>query len=320
MHIDYLSFTFKRYIEDVAKDDLDFSSDPIPFDILVNTILEPCFNGVLLFRRRKNGLYNYSVSYDICIDITTKDFRNLVEIGILAFGGNSESCYVQLSGTACSLCDFTILHSYIKDLYMVKITRLDIAEDFLNVLSNKFNFDFFIDAYKLESFKSKMSRVNPKNLLIGDFLSEDSPNGRTLYVGDRKSPKFCRIYEKGKQSKSQNYPNWIRFEIEFKAADKNVILIDSIINYRDLFLNAYPVCMDLDLGDSTTDLRIERKKVQVIDGIDLQIKNVKKQYGQFLHYLVNYTDKDINEVLRPGINKKCKEFLLFPQKVFDNQP
>src|SRR5690606_24476732 len=57
----------------------------------------------------------------------------------------------------------------------------------------------------------------------GDWITEGSPKGRTLYVGSRQSSAFVRIYEKGKQlrgahpDQAEKYsPGWVRVEFEVK--------------------------------------------------------------------------------------------------------
>lgn len=315
MHIDYISFTFKKpSLEILRPDDLVFTDiSYYDFNIVVETILQNCFEDNIILRSCKAGLYNYSRSFDICIDRTFESERIVIPIGKLAHGGNNDSCYISLTGKACAMLDFSSLYMFILDLNNIKITRIDIAHDFYNSFDNTYNFEYFVNAYKNELFKSHMSRCNPKNQMIGDFLTEGSPEGRTLYVGDRKSPKFVRIYEKGKESKSVEFPHWIRFEIEFKSSDKNVIPLESLIAHRDFFLSAYPICSIIDYP--TEILKISRSQIEVLDGCKHRINNLKKQYGQTLNYLINYMDIDINSLIKPGISKSCKDLLLYGKKV-----
>lgn len=49
---------------------------------------------------------------------------------------------------------------------------------------------------------------------------EREEEGRTLYVGSRKSRAFVRIYEKGKQVGDDSRPDWVRFELEVKPGDR----------------------------------------------------------------------------------------------------
>jgi len=46
------------------------------------------------------------------------------------------------------------------------------------------------------------------------FRSDDG--SATLYLGKRSSDKFCRIYEKGIESKLDHYEECVRYEVEFK--------------------------------------------------------------------------------------------------------
>jgi hypothetical protein len=48
----------------------------------------------------------------------------------------------------------------------------------------------------------------------GDFHREE--NGRTINIGSRSSAAYKRLYEKGKQLKLPDHPNWVRDELEFK--------------------------------------------------------------------------------------------------------
>lgn len=48
----------------------------------------------------------------------------------------------------------------------------------------------------------------------GDFHREQ--DGRTIKIGSRTSAAYKRTYEKGKQLKLEDHPNWVREELEFK--------------------------------------------------------------------------------------------------------
>lgn len=312
MLIDFCSFTFKLNDKPkLSEDDLDFDFTPDEAELTlkdaIQTILTQCFDLEVSLLIRKKGLFNYAYSYEIITFVGSEDSYESVSLGLAAFGGNNDTAYVSISGTGCTMLDFEMLYEVLQFFKTCKITRLDIAEDFKD---NQYTFDYFTKAYTNLLFKSNMSRVNPKNQLIGDFLTPDCPSGRTLYIGDRKSSKFCRIYEKGKQLNDPDR-SWIRFEIEFKSVDKAFIPLSSLVDYEALFLNAYPICQDLNINKVDKVLKIQHKKKDSINGIDLQIKNVQRQYGQFINFLIKHTDIDLKELSRPGVSKKFKECLLF---------
>lgn len=316
MFIDFVSFTFKmNEPEKLSEDDLDFGFNPEDRQLTIKDVIETILNQVFDFEValcvRKKGLFNYASSFEIVNFVGSEDAYEAVSIGLCAYGGNNGTGYISIGGAGCALLDFQSLYDTLKLLNVCKITRLDVAEDFRD---NQYTFDYFTNAYTDLRFRT---RLQPKNQLIGDFLTEGSPLGRTLYVGDRKSPKFCRIYEKGKQINDAD-KSWIRFEIEFKSADKNIIPLDALIEFESLFYNAYPICKDLIISKTDKVLKIQRKKVESENGIDLQINNVKRQYGQFINFLLRHTYIDLKELSRPGISKKFKECLLFNQEILDS--
>jgi hypothetical protein len=64
----------------------------------------------------------------------------------------------------------------------------------------------------------------------GDFHRQQ--DGRTLYIGSRKSPVFQRVYEKGKQQNTD--PDWVRAEVEIKPKTERA---------REAFAKAQPADM-----------------------------------------------------------------------------
>jgi len=49
----------------------------------------------------------------------------------------------------------------------------------------------------------------------GDWINEDDPKGRTLYLGSRKSEKFLRCYQKGRQLGDPE-STWVRVELQVR--------------------------------------------------------------------------------------------------------
>lgn len=300
MHIDFLSFTFRLNKPDLQPGDIDFGDYTPSIHQAIETVLTQCIDVDFAIIRQKKGFLNYSSSFKISVKVSD---TQILDIGMCAYGGNNETAYISITGVGCTYFDFKMLYDLYNLFERFKITRIDICEDFVN--NSSFSFDYFVQAYKDEKFRIIH---NPKHLLMGDFLDPDSPEGRTLYIGSRKSSKFVRIYEKGKQMNSEDR-SWVRFEIEFKSVD-DVIPVSSLINPVDLFVNAYPICKEFPKLSTSKVLKLQRVKKNLDNGVILQIENVKKQYGQFLNFIVNHTDIDINKLTRPGIPEKFKECLL----------
>ncbi len=64
-------------------------------------------------------------------------------------------------------------------------------------------------------------------------------SGCSFYVGSRANGKCARIYEKGKQMESADYPNWVRAEGELHSKDR-IIPLDVLINPDPYFAGMYP--------------------------------------------------------------------------------
>lgn len=104
------------------------------------------------------------------------------------------------------------------------VTRADVAEDFdepeaFNILSHMML--SIADQYRLKTDHR------------GDW--HRCENGRTLYVGSRKSPVYGRLYEKGCEQRSKGISptastDWVRLEIEVKPkrheARKNLATVE----------------------------------------------------------------------------------------------
>lgn len=192
--------------------------------------------------------------------------------GFIAWGGEAQrgSCLVSISGGGCALVDdWQQIKDFISELHG-KITRLDLAVDFLN---GEYTVDDAVEFYKAGRFT--LSGRAPCTSQAGDWLNERE---RTLYIGKAKNGKVCRVYEKGHQLGNMD-SNWTRFEVQFGSRDR-VIPLDALTNRDAFFAGAYPVLGDL------LDRAGERIATQRAEGeITLAhlIKHMRSAYGKALH-------------------------------------
>lgn len=81
----------------------------------------------------------------------------------------------------------------------------------------------------------------------GDWMNPE--RGRTFYLGARSSRFFHRIYEKGRQTRTD--PNWIRCELEYKPQSKHERQSAGMLSASQLWaMHAGPIfahCLGLDL-------------------------------------------------------------------------
>ncbi|WP_460543878.1 replication initiation factor domain-containing protein, partial [Halomonas shantousis] len=125
----------------------------------------------------------------------------------------------------------------------------------------------------------------------GDWHREEL--GRTLYVGSRKSPVYCRLYEKGLQHRTEGLnasasPDWVRLEIEVKPkrndARKHLATLQP-----DEFMACSPWTRDVSrlLFESSLDAITGIGTVKRASDRDRALAAMVKQYGKHLESLRN---------------------------------
>ncbi len=258
--VDWLNFSFPYVIKNnkLLKLDLQFL-DAFGFGITQN-------------RHRKH--LNYEESW-----ILGDDY------GIFATGGNSVAgtSFVSLSGAGCNAVkSWTNTYHLLKTL-KAKITRIDLAhDDFLGLHS-------VLEAkswWEEGRFNAKHGRP-PNGRLIDDLGSN---LGKTFYLGNRKSGKLLRVYEKGKQL-GQPLSPWVRWEVELHNIDRNLKL-EIVISPGTHLAGAYP-CLDwIYLRQS----RIETTRETLTIGLDVLLTHCRLSYGKLIWTLregLGWTDEQI---------------------------
>lgn len=159
----------------------------------------------------RNGMNGYSNK----VFIDNSDTG--IQLATVLFGGNN-GAYPHAFATSDHAPDFmTLVRSHWEKH---SVTRIDVAED-MDGGSSLFN-DF---SKNLVSFARK-SRVSI--CTVGDWLTPEAKEGRTLYLGAKSSSTRIRLYEKGKQiakelftSKGFAIPpefpiDWVRLELQLR--------------------------------------------------------------------------------------------------------
>jgi phage replication initiation protein len=122
---------------------------------------------------------------------------NLGPFGLLAFGGQAQrgTYHVELNGHACrAVLDWNAARVW-GETYAVNVTRLDLAHDDLRATTVSVG-----KALTWLADGSFTTNGRPPKAELWDDLG--SGRGKTLYVGSRGAGKLLRVYEKGKQLKS----------------------------------------------------------------------------------------------------------------------
>ncbi|MCC2604101.1 replication initiation factor domain-containing protein [Planctobacterium marinum] len=166
---------------------------------------------------RNKGLHGYNESRRL-YDPTGK-----IEVGFLAYGGNNDTVYIQISGTGCQHTFAKIrpfvLHFWLsKVLSIIRLSRIDIAYD---DFTGNFGTKYAESAYADNGFNNPKGGRTPQ-LDIRRPRTSKELFGDTVYVGSRKSPVYWRIYDK---SLEQGVPGktWYRTEVELKKVSVAVL-------------------------------------------------------------------------------------------------
>lgn len=260
-------YTPNEWTEKVQKVGIDWlafsAQEPLDYFIkFVNRFLPQAS----LFSEKK-GWQGYSSHYKINMYGQT--------VGILAYGGQQNKPYISLTGKACleieQSHDWEEVARVIAIFFDYKISRVDLKLDFF---FNEINHNFLKQAYQDGKFKLPKARTNPKIDPREPVRGDGTPDGWTLYIGDRKGGKFFRGYEKGMEvfkklpeqaqknfndafysgsifvGEDHNPPegatlkDWYRMEIEYKAIDRNLPI--EILTDRDsYFAGSYPICQEV---------------------------------------------------------------------------
>lgn len=299
-HIDWLAFTV--HLDDVKTIQW-FSSELLKF--LPNSYTAATGRGWQGYEKRHEILQiNSSGTYSL---------------GFLAFGGDSQrnTASIQLNAQACSLItDWQAIKSWCEQ-NASKITRIDLAHDDMTgeVLTIAKGVQWLKDGlFSNNGAREGITAV--KGRLIDDLGSGD---GKTLYVGNRKSGKMLRIYEKGKQL-GDKLSTWVRAEVELKDKDR-VIPWDALINPSHYLAAAYPCLNYL----SAIQHKIKTIKKAVIISMDAAVDNLSYMGGMLINLMMHHYSGDAFEVIkllkRDGVPKRFKGFAAhLPEILYEVSP
>lgn len=232
------------------------------------------------------------------------------------YGGESQRGWsrVAMGGKGCEwVQDWSAMQS-IEELPASEIRRLDIA---LTTWSGQVSHDSVVLAHTLGKFGT-----GGRNPDLQQITSSNERAGKTCYVGNRKSDRFLRGYEKGFElvSKMAGLPGVCthidgfpvegiyRTELELKAKDTD--LPWSLIERRDeYFSGAYPFCAEL-LPGVDADVLQRRPDRQPQTDLAAVLANIKTQYGASLFTALHAYGGDMTTVWDKIIGTEHSKSLL----------
>lgn len=220
------------------------------------------------------GLLGFQKSVDLRAGVGSR----VVDFGKLAMGGESQGgrWMLQIPGHGCGLvADWLALKDLLESLPEARITRLDLAVDFLE---GEHDVDEALALYQGGSF---ISRGAPPKASLHDDLG--SGDGRTFYVGKASNGKMLRVYEKGRQL-GDSESTWCRWEVQFGNRDR-VIPWSALVSRDRFFAGAYPA-----LASMVSDVACHIETVRTSGVISLEhlFRHLRRSYGKAVGVLTDF--------------------------------
>lgn len=208
------------------------------------------------------------------------------QAGVICWGAKNFGCYISLSGEGCGAVDMTKLYALLAVLPGAKLTRVDVAFD--DFSGDIFNVPLVRKMAK-EGLFCSTGRPPAYTYIEGGHLVKnakgsyrmDMSGGRSFYVGSRHSGKMLRVYEKGRQLKSDDCPNWVRAEVELRSTNR-VLPLDILVNPEKYFAGAYPALNRFHV-DSTP---IKTLQVKYKTSRENAFDNAAVQVGKLINYML----------------------------------
>lgn len=265
------------------------------------------------YRNNNGGMFTYEKSATL--------YRHDVNSGVIAWGANNGGVMISFSGTGCAGLDIPKLHSMLKKMPNVKITRLDIAYD--DYEGNRTVLDYFqnleeggfcktnqapswsfIQTGELQKLTAEQQVDWKKKHGWQKRYDCIANGGNTLYVGSRKNGKMARMYEKGKQMQSESQPNWVRAELELRSIDR-VIFLDALLNTDAVFAAAYPAFAFITaerLEIRTTSRQKKHNGALVAERLERYCIQSYSKFVNYLRHIQELSSDEIIERLTKGLN------------------
>lgn len=261
-------------------------------------IPEPRFT----MRPRRSGLHGYANSADLLCDG--------MPCGLIGWGAANHGCMVSFSGVGCAALDFQALHSVISHVPGLRITRVDLALD--DYSGKHITYQGAIAGAEAGEFHPQRGRA-PSWMKIesGEFVITEvakgiakrfgmvPSKGCSFYVGSRINGKCARIYEKGKQMQSAEFPNWVRAEGELHNKDR-VIPLDVLVNPDPYFSGMYPQFakwLDAVCQEEITPVRVTTFKNKFKTSRDNAVFNMSRMAGRLVNWLANIEGLPLRRLL-----------------------
>lgn len=200
-------------------------------------------------------------------------------LGFVAWGGNGGGFCVHITGAGCA---YVRRETWVRVGRWIaghggRVTNIHLAHD---DYAGAHGVDWAVANLEAGAFGS--GGRPPSSSVAGDWFG--GQRGRTLYIGNRKSGKMLRVYEKGRQLGDYG-SEWVRWEVELRSHQR-VIPLDVFEKPGQYLAGAYPPCSFV--ADEAIQIETIRKNESI--SLDVICSYAKKSYGRLVGWLAQTMD------------------------------
>ncbi|MDG3085466.1 replication initiation factor domain-containing protein [Vibrio hannami] len=241
--------------------------------------------GMTLSAPRGRGLHGYTESF--CLFDKTGNH----ELGLVGYGGNNDTIFIQLSGLGCKYLfdhkSYLHIHKVLSSaLGVTTLSRLDLAVD---DYTGNFDIGYASIAYFDGAFRTSSRGNYPKMRPFVEYDGNGNENITAISVGSRTSKVYWRIYDKAQEQNIKDRSViWYRNEVELKK-----ISIDALMSPAAFFAGLCDFSASIEPTDGIRFKTIKKKAC-----LELKAKTAwaRQQVGKTLSELVDFYDGDLMQV------------------------
>lgn len=209
-------------------------------------------------------------------------------MGMLYWGGNKDTFYVQISGSGCThVFSGTTpqkIHKWFKHLDITRLKRLDLATDDYDGI---YTCSAALSAYRDDAFYGGLG-PKPKLEKSEAIDADGCPTKEIVNVGSRQSRVYWRIYNKALEQKVSGV--WYRSEVELKE-----ISVDVLLNTAGIYTGLCDYAAQINPSMPTSIPKLFGRKA--IDSIEAKVKWLRNQASATIAKVFHFFNGDIETVL-----------------------
>lgn len=208
--------------------------------------------------------------------------------GVIFWGGNRDTFYVQISGVGCAhVFSGTTpqkLYQWFKHLDILSLKRFDLATDDYDGV---FTCQAALRDYRLDAFYGGAG-PKPKLDISNGIDAEGCPTKEIVNIGSRQSRVYWRIYNKALEQKVSGI--WYRSEVELKK-----ISIDVLLNPAAIYTGLCEYSAQINPTAPKSIPQLFGRKP--IDAIEAKVRWLRKQASATLAKVFHFYEGDALAIL-----------------------